>query len=61
MDKMNEKLEMMLNSIGGLAEMSGIFLKEFLRNGFTREEAVLMISTVLSASINAGARGKEDK
>lgn len=54
MDNTNEKIKAMINSIGALAELSGIFLKELLRNGFTREESVTIISSMISSSLFSG-------
>ena len=60
MDNTNNQIKRMIDSIGAVAEMSGVFLKEFLRNDFTREEAVFMISEI-TTSILSGGNNKEEK
>ena len=57
---MNE-LSSFINSIGAIAEMSGVMLKELLRNGFTREEAVTIISDFLTAMISREQSNSEEK
>lgn len=37
---MNDKTQAFLDSICAIAEMSGVMFKEFLKNGFNREEAL---------------------
>ena len=37
---MDDKTQAFLDSIGAIAEMSGIMVKEFLKNGFDRKEAL---------------------
>ena len=44
---MNEQLKLLLDSIGGLAEMSGLMRDEMMRNGFTRREAVSLVQTFI--------------
>ena len=59
MDNANNQIRRMIDSIGAVAEMSGVFLKEFLRNGFTREEAVFMISEITTSILSGGNKKKE--
>ena len=37
---MDDKTQAFLDSIGAIAEMSGVMFKEFLKNGFDRKEAL---------------------
>lgn len=43
MDKKQE-LSDVLNAIGALAEMAGLLCRELLKNGFTRNEAVDIVT-----------------
>lgn len=54
------QIKKMIEGIGAIAELAGVFLKELLRNGFTREEAVTIISDFITTTMVAGAGHKED-
>lgn len=45
---MDDKMEGLLDSVGAIAEMSGIMFKEFLNNGFDRKEALDLTKSYVS-------------
>lgn len=43
----NKLVEDMIAGLGGLAEMAAVYRDHLMRNGFTREEAVVMSSNLV--------------
>lgn len=46
-DKQKTEINSLLLGIGSLAEISGITMKAFVQNGFTREEAMEVVKTMI--------------
>lgn len=49
-------VEDVVNGLGGLAEMAGVYRDFLLSNGFTREESVYMASELVLALVTAGKK-----
>lgn len=47
----NDPLKDLITGVGVMCEMAGLFRDNLLRNGFTREEAVLMSSEVIKTML----------
>lgn len=59
---MSERLKLLLQSIGALSELLGIMRDEFIKNGFTREEAVYLIGVILESVVkNSKSSGELNK
>lgn len=50
---MNGELKFLLQSIGALSELLGIMRDEFVKNGFTRDEAVYLVGVILESVVNS--------
>jgi hypothetical protein len=46
---LSDELNNLLQSIGAMAELSGILREEFIKNGFSREEAVYLVGVIFNA------------
>lgn len=53
----NDPLKDLINGVGIMCEMAGLFRDHLLRNGFTREEAVVMSSEVIKTMLTQAANG----
>ena len=60
MEKSENQISKLIEGIGAIAELAGVFFKELLRNGFTREEAVSMVRDFISTTMISGLNHKED-
>lgn len=49
----NDDLRNLINGIGAICEMAGVLRDNLIRNGFTREEACRMVTSVLSEAFRA--------
>ena len=56
----NEKVKEIVNAIGSLGEMCGIFLASLLKNGFTREEAIFLVQHYMSTTLSGGFRNNQE-
>lgn len=56
---MNDKASELIISIGALAEMSGEFMKQLLKQCFSREEALALVRTFIHATLTK-PNNKED-
>ncbi len=61
-EETKRKLEEMLTAMGALGEVLGEQREAFIRNGFTRSEAVYLCGEVIKASwaANSGRNSYED-
>lgn len=59
MMEMPEKLKELLNSMGMLGELCSILRDSLMRNGFTREEAVSIVSAVVAKTFEV-PRGRDN-
>lgn len=48
---MNEQLKQLIEALGGMSEICGIFRDGLLASGFTREEACALVGLFLSESL----------
>ena len=48
---MNEELKNLINAVGVLAEMMRLFREELLKNGFTRNETLYLVSEYMRAHL----------
>ena len=48
--KESSELDKLMLGIGSLAEISAITMKSFVQNGFTREEALEVVKTMISTT-----------
>lgn len=58
---MNGELKYLLQSIGALSELLGIMRDEFVKNGFTRDEAVYLVGVILESVVNSKNADTPDK
>lgn len=58
---MNGELKFLLQSIGALSELLGIMRDEFVKNGFTRDEAVYLVGVILESVVNSKNAETPDK
>lgn len=58
---MSDKMTELLNSIGALAEMSGIMREQLIKNGFTRQEALIIVGGMISSLIASPKPNKEQE
>lgn len=56
MPSSNDKLNEILNSIGATVEMITVMRDQLIANGFTRAEAIHMVTSVLTAMFQSGGR-----
>ena len=49
----NDDLKNLINGIGAICEMAGVLRDNLIRNGFTREEACRMVTSVLSEAFRS--------
>ena len=57
----NDAVKNLLNAVGALAEMSLIFYRAAINSGATREEACVLVQSLISASIHGKREdGHED-
>ena len=57
---MNENdVAKLINGIGAIAEVSGLFLKELMKNGFTREESMVLVGEMIKVTFSL-AGGNND-
>ena len=57
----NDAVKELLNAVGALAEMSLNFYRAAIKSGPTREEACVLVQSVISASIHGNKEdGHED-
>lgn len=49
-DKQKTEINSLLLGIGSLAEISAITMKTFVQNGFTREEALEVVKTMITTT-----------
>ena len=47
MNNPNDKLSLFIDAVGTLADLAGLYFKNLLRNGFTREEATVLVSSLM--------------
>lgn len=52
MDASSNRIKELLNAVGALGELCGVLRDELIRNGFTRQEACMIISQVLAETFN---------
>ena len=50
----------LINGIGAIAEVSGLFLNELMKNGFTREEAMVLVGEMIKVTFSS-AGGNNDR
>ena len=50
----------LINGIGAIAEVSGLFLKELMKNGFTREESMVLVGEMIKVTFSS-AGGNNDR
>ena len=50
----------LINGIGAIAEVSGLFLNELIKNGFTREEAMVLVGEMIKVTFSS-AGGNNDR
>lgn len=58
---MNSELKLLIQSVGALSELLGIMRDEFVKNGFTRDEAVYLVGVILETVINSKGSEQEEK
>jgi hypothetical protein len=51
---MNPDAQQAINAVGAMSEMLGIFLRELIKNGFTRDEAFALCQVYLSTTLSNG-------
>lgn len=56
----NEQVKEMVNAIGSLGEICGIFLASLLKSGFTREEAILLVQHYITTTLMSGFRNNQE-
>lgn len=54
---MNDEVEKFIASLGSMGEVAGILKKEFLRNGFTDEEAFELVRSIIVSIFEKGMEG----
>jgi hypothetical protein len=54
---MGPDVKNILNAFGVLAETSAILRDQLMKNGFTRAEAIEMVSTYIATSVASAQRG----
>lgn len=54
-------LKDLVNAIGSLGEMCGLFRASLLKCGFTREEALELTKTYLQVTLSSANKGGEEK
>ena len=57
----SETVKLLADGIGALCEVSGVMLKELKNNGFSRQEAVQIVTDYLIASTTRSDNTKEEK
>ena len=50
----------LINGIGAIAEVSGLFLNELMKNGFTREESMMLVGEMIKVTFSS-AGGNNDR
>lgn len=55
-----DEVTKLINGIGAIAEVSGLFLNELMKNGFTREESMILVGELIKVSFNS-AGGNNDR
>lgn len=53
-------MEELMNNVGLCADLAGLLREQFMRTGFTREEAVRMSMEFIKMTIQLGLNNKED-
>lgn len=43
----------LINGIGAIAEVSGLFLNELMKNGFTREESMVLVVEMIRVTFSS--------
>lgn len=50
----------LINGIGTIAEVSGLFFNELMKNGFTREESMVLVGEMIRVTFSS-ACGNNDR
>ena len=43
----------LINGIGAIAEVSGLFFNELMKNGFTREESMVLVGEMIKVTFSS--------